>query len=261
MTSPTTSDVVAGLESLRTTAPPSVMVRTLIETGLADQYTTVVGPTGMNLFVAFNDTGVSAVVPAQDEATFLAIYETRVGTQAFPGELPPRLAAGIERTLRNGKLGTLPVDLTHLTEFQQAVLRKTAEIPPGELRTYGWVAREIDKPGAVRAVGSALNKNPVPVVIPCHRVGRSDGSIGDYAFGEAMKRDLLEHEGLDAGAVDAAAEAGIRFYGSDTTNVFCFPTCRHAGRITDRHRVTFRSQRQAEAAGYRPCKVCRPAAA
>ena len=261
MTKPTTSEVVTGLESLRTVAPPSVMAGTLIATGLADQYAAITGPTGITLYVAFNERGVSAVVPAPDEATFLATYQTRVGTQAFPGELPPRLASGIDRTLRTGKLGALTVDLTHLTEFQQAVLRKTAEIPPGELRTYGWVAREIDKPGAVRAVGSALNKNPVPVLIPCHRVGRSDGSIGDYAYGAKMKRDLLEHEGIDATAVDAAADAGVRFYGSDTTNVFCFPTCRHARRITDRHRVTFRSQRHAEASGYRPCKICRPAAA
>lgn len=259
MTIPTTSDVVAGLEALHTSAPPSIMTRTLIETGLADQYGQIAGPTGP-LFVAFNERGISAVVPAPDEETFLAIYQSRVGSNIFPGELPAKLAAGIERTLRTGKLGALPVDLTHLTEFQQAVLRKTAEIPPGELRTYGWVAREIDKPGAVRAVGSALNKNPVPVVIPCHRVGRSDGSIGDYAFGEAMKRDLLEHEGLDPSSVDSTAASGIRFFGSDTTNVFCFPSCRHARRITDRHQVAFRSERQATTAGYRPCKVCRPAA-
>ncbi len=261
MTNPTTSDVVTGLEALRTSAPSSILAHTLTATGLADRYATITGPTGIVLYVAHNERGVSAVVPAPDEASFLTIYETRVGARAFPGELPPRLAAGLERTLRTGRLGALPVDLTHLTEFQQAVLRKTAEIPPGELRTYGWVAREIDKPGAVRAVGSALNRNPVPVVIPCHRVGRSDGSIGDYAFGEEMKRDLLTHEGLDTTALDAGADAGIRFYGSDTTNVFCFPTCRHARRITDRHRVPFRSERQAEAAGYRPCKVCRPAAA
>jgi O-6-methylguanine DNA methyltransferase len=261
MTNPTTADVVAGLESLRTIAPSSIIARTLVETGLADQYAAITAPTGVTLYVAFNQRGVSAVVPASDEATFLAIYEARVGNRAFRGALPPRLASGIQRTLRSGKLGALPVDLTHLSEFQQAVLRKTAEIPPGELRTYGWVAREIDKPGAVRAVGSALNKNPVPVVIPCHRVGRSDGSVGDYAYGEEMKRELLEHEGLDTDAVDAVVDAGIRFYGSDTTNVFCFPTCRHAKRITDQHLVAFRSQRQAESAGYRPCKVCRPVAA
>lgn len=259
MTKPTTADVAAGLEQLRTSAPPIVMTRTLIATGLADQYDRVAGPTGP-LFVAFNERGVSAVVPAPDEAAFLAIYEARVGAYAYPGQLPAGLAAGIERTLRTGKLGTLRVDLSHLTEFQQAVLRKTAEIPPGEMRPYGWVAREIDKPGSVRAVGSALSKNPVPVLIPCHRVGRSDGTIGEYAFGTAMKRDLLEREGLDLTVVDAAADTGTRFLGSDSTNVFCLPTCRHARRITERHRVAFTSERQASAAGYRPCLVCRPAA-
>jgi len=70
---------------------------------------------------------------------------------------------------------------TSLTAFELAVLRATLEIPFGETRTYAWVARRIGKPRAVRAVGSALRKNPWPLIIPCHRVIRSDGSPGLYA--------------------------------------------------------------------------------
>jgi O-6-methylguanine DNA methyltransferase len=129
------------------------------------------------------------------------------------------------------------------------------------MRPYGWIAREIGRAGAVRAVGSALSKNPVPVLIPCHRVGRSDGTVGEYAFGEQMKRALLRAEGADPERLEALATHGVRFSGSDTTHIYCLPTCRHARRTTQRHRVHFASTRDATAAGYRPCKVCRPAAA
>jgi len=83
----------------------------------------------------------------------------------------------------------------HLTPFQWAVLRVVMTIPPGETRTYAWVARQIGRPGAVRAVGTALRKNPFPVIIPCHRVIKSDGSLGKYAGrDDGRKKALLEME-------------------------------------------------------------------
>jgi O-6-methylguanine DNA methyltransferase len=253
--------VGSALEQLRTTAPPTVLPRVLAATGLADRYTTITGPTGP-LYVAWSDQGVSAVAPATDDREFEDTYAARVGRSAVRDDaIPQRLANGILRTIESGKLGRLPVDLSELTPFQRQVLETTATIPRGELRSYGWVAREMGRPGAVRAVGSALNRNPVPVLIPCHRVGRSDGTVGEYAFGPEMKRELLRFEGLDPDALDDDAARGVRLVGSDTTHIFCVPTCRNARRITDAHRVEFRSESGAAGAGYRPCKVCRPAAA
>lgn len=82
-----------------------------------------------------------------------------------------------------------------LTPFQWAVLRVVMTIPLGETRSYAWVARQIGRPGAVRAVGTALRKNPFPVIIPCHRVIKSDGSLGKYAGGDdGRKQALLEME-------------------------------------------------------------------
>ena len=105
--------------------------------------------------------------------------------------------------------------------------------------------------GAVRAVGTALARNPVPIAIPCHRVVKSDGAIGNYAFGAAMKKSLLEHEGM--------SEFGkLRFVGSLTNDVFCYPTCRHARRINVANRVEFATSARAAAAGYRACSICRP---
>lgn len=69
-------------------------------------------------------------------------------------------------------------------------------IPEGKVTTYGDIAKALGHPGASRAIGRILNKNPNPIVVPCHRVVMSDGSIGGYAFGKARKKELLKKEGL-----------------------------------------------------------------
>jgi O-6-methylguanine DNA methyltransferase len=246
----TTDENLLSSLSLQEEPPESIEREVLIRTALADQYASTAGPVGP-LYVGFTPLGVSSVVPTSDESDFLAVHRSRVGRRAYPGSMPARLAGQLERTLETGRLGKLPVDLRQLTSFQRHVLEVTASIPPGEVRPYGWVAREMGNEGAVRAVGTALGRNPVPIAIPCHRVVRSDGAIGNYAFGSRMKRSLLEHEGM-------AEFDPMRFVGSDTTGVFCYPTCRHARRITRQHRVEFPNPARAESAGYRPCKVCRP---
>lgn len=87
----------------------------------------------------------------------------------------------------------LPLDL-RVTAFQQRVLAALQRIPYGETRSYGDIAAEIGNPKAARAVGQACNANPVPLVVPCHRVVRSDGSIEGYAYGTELKRHLLDIE-------------------------------------------------------------------
>lgn len=81
-----------------------------------------------------------------------------------------------------------------LTRFQQQVYRAICRIPKGQTRSYGWVARQIGKPAAARAVGNALNRNPFAPRVPCHRVVRSDGSLGGFAGGPEKKRRLLDAE-------------------------------------------------------------------
>ena len=246
----TRDDRLRSLLSIQESPPESIEREVLIRTALADQYTAMAGPVG-DIYVGFTSFGISSIVPTTDEHDFLEAHSRRVGRRAFPGAMPTRLIGQLERTLESGRLGKLPVDLRQLTEFQRMVLDVTATIPPGEVRPYGWVAREMGNDGAVRAVGSALGRNPIPIAIPCHRVVRSDGAIGNYAFGSSMKRSLLEHEGM-------TEFDGMPLVGSHTTGVFCYPTCRNARRITPQHRVEFPSPSRAEAAGYRSCKVCRP---
>jgi methylated-DNA-[protein]-cysteine S-methyltransferase len=83
-----------------------------------------------------------------------------------------------------------------LTTFQKKVLIAVTEIPEGKVRSYAWVARKAGYPGASRAVGQALKKNPYAPQVPCHRVVASDGSIGGYSRGVARKKKLLEKEGI-----------------------------------------------------------------
>ncbi|MEA2002973.1 MAG: methylated-DNA--[protein]-cysteine S-methyltransferase [Actinomycetota bacterium] len=245
------TEMLAGIEAPPETIMPSVLIRT----ALADEYTTIAGPLGL-IHVAFTTLGVTSIVPTPDEAEFLEVHQRTVGRPTYATDfIPKRLDAPLQRALKTARLGGLPVDLRQLTPFQREVLDVTATIPPGEVRPYGWVAREMGSAGAVRAVGSALGRNPVPIVIPCHRVVRSDGAVGNYAFGSSMKMALLEHEGMEP---ELFAPGSLRYVGSDTTRIFCYPTCRNARRITERHRVEFARPDQAEAKGYRACKVCRP---
>ena len=91
------------------------------------------------------------------------------------------------------------MDLDSCPPFQQAVLRATARIPRGQVRTYGQLAAQLGKPGAARAVGNALAANPFPLVIPCHRVVRAGGRLGGFGGGSALKRALLAREGVAIG--------------------------------------------------------------
>jgi methylated-DNA-[protein]-cysteine S-methyltransferase len=87
-------------------------------------------------------------------------------------------------------------DLQSGTRFQKAVWQKLAELPPGQLITYGALAREIKRPKAFRAVGQAVGANPLPIIIPCHRVISSSGDLGGYTGGVALKKKLLRIEGI-----------------------------------------------------------------
>jgi len=91
---------------------------------------------------------------------------------------------------------TTPVDLFVLTPFQQKVLKVTQSIEFGTVRSYREIAVEIGCPSAFRAVGSALGRNPVPIVIPCHRVIRTDGTLGGFSGGLEIKRYLLRLENI-----------------------------------------------------------------
>lgn len=252
-------EMVEAMRAMPEPAPPGLEPDVLAKVGLIDSWTEIEGPIGP-LFVAWGADGITAAEPAGDGLGFEMEYETRIGRslRRLP-ELPPAMAERVVRLFAGERTTKPDVDLAVLTEFEEAVLRKTLEIPYGETRPYSWVAREIGRPRAVRAVGTALAHNPVTFVIPCHRVVRADGRIGEYgAGGPEAKRRVLGAEGIDADEMEALATSGIRFTGSDTTNIYCYPSCRHARRTMPVHTVRFRSEADALEAGYRACLHCRP---
>ncbi len=107
------------------------------------------------------------------------------------GDLADRLG----RYLRGEKVDFCDkLDLADATDFERSVWKVVQEIPRGQTRSYGWIARQVGLTKAARAVGNAVGKNPVPVVIPCHRVIRSDGTLGGFGGGIGMKEFLLRLE-------------------------------------------------------------------
>ncbi len=256
------SGLEATLPGLRVAAPPSLAARTLVAVGLADEYTILTTPIGP-VYIAWNGRGLSAVDVAPSGTAFEARFRELTGRPVRRADDPPaRLGRSIAQRLAGDRRAQIPLDVRGRSEFERAVWAKALEIPRGEVRPYSWVAAEIGRPRAVRAVGSALGRNPVPLVVPCHRVVRSDGTIGEYGLGgPANKRRLLEVEGVDVKALGQLGSEGIRYIGSDTTRIFCLPTCHSARRIGPRHRVPFRSAAEGVAAGYRACRECRPASA
>ncbi len=93
-------------------------------------------------------------------------------------------------------LREIPLDLADSTDFERRVYEATRRIPFGKVATYGQIAKAIGTPKGQRAVGQALGRNPVAIVIPCHRVIASDGGIGGFTGGLSWKRKLLRHEGV-----------------------------------------------------------------
>src|ERR1700704_1257080 len=239
-------------------APAGFADRLMAHVGMADSYApfeTVLG----TVYVAWNRLGVSAASRAASAAEFEDWFRKDVGRRLVAAAPPPDLAEKIKDEL-SGKR-RMRFDLRGLTPFEQDVLRKTREIPRGEVRPYGWGAREIGRPAAVRAVGTALANNPIPYFIPCHRVVRTDGHIGNYGGGgPEAKKAILTMEGVRLSRLQEMARSGYRYQGVRTTKIFCFPTCYTGRHALEKNIVWLHDEASARAAGVRPCKVCRPAA-
>ena len=156
---------------------------------MGDAYGVVDGPIGPT-WVAHNDHGVAFTFLTDDEQEFTARHRDRLPRRLrrapVPDEIAPAIAASDGSALR--------VDLRHVAPFQRDVLEAIRSVRPGQTRSYGWVAQQIGRPAAVRAVGTALARNPIPIVIPCHRIVRGDGDVGSYLFGADRKRLLLQIE-------------------------------------------------------------------
>ena len=250
------STLAEQVKSLFTTAPPRSC-----RDAICDSYEQIREGKDV-VWVGFSDEGLRLIHRGGSFEEFASAYTKRycrtLKASTLPDALRKQVLAGLE-----GEGVTKPrVDWSdELSDIERDVLELLPKIPRGEVRTYEWVARQIGRPRAVRAVGNILAHNAVPIVVPCHRVVPASGGTGNYAFGPEMKRELLRREGVDVDGLDELARKRVRFIGSRTTKIVCFPTCRDARRIRDENRVPFHGAEEAIDEGFRPCRRCQPFAA
>jgi len=153
-----------------------------------------------NVWIAITKKGIVAIDFDMEKNEFINQTEELTGGHAIPqNEEVEQAAVQLNRYLQ-GNIGEilLPIDMSNVSEFQKEVLEIVAKVPHGQVVTYGDIARMIGKPGASQAVGQALRWNPVPIVVPCHRVLSADGTLGGYGgrMGSERKIELLKLEGV-----------------------------------------------------------------
>jgi O-6-methylguanine DNA methyltransferase len=161
-----------------------------------DSITTVESPIG-RLYVAFRHSGITAVAldRGEGEEAVYAKLQRRLGRGLIPSQTPEWVSNTVTSFFRTHQPDLEKVDISDLSPFDQSALRAAATIPPGEVRSYSWIAESIGQPSAARAVGRAMARNPVLLLYPCHRVVDANGALHQYAYGVELKARLLELEG------------------------------------------------------------------
>ncbi len=198
--------ILSSLDAIYASGPPPELtsqalkrLRQILPTGNPIYFQSLKDTPLGDLFVAVGERGLMAVDFGVPQSDFVAHVTEKTGAPPVQSEAHTQEAvAQIQDYLDGGREQfDLPVDLEALTEFQRVVLDATAQIPRGQVTSYGEIARRIGRPQAARAVGQALGKNPVPIVIPCHRVIAGDGRLGGYSGGGGLqsKTHLLRLEG------------------------------------------------------------------
>lgn len=154
------------------------------------------------------------VLPGPDEVSLAGRLAIPSGGTP-PAAMPPASVAAIIRQIQEHLEGRLqdfsgvPLDLDRVTPFRRTVYEAARHVPSGQVITYGELARRIGRPVGARAVGGALGKNPVAILVPCHRIVGADGSLTGFSApgGTGLKQRLLEIEGTPPGAAGKNARS------------------------------------------------------
>jgi methylated-DNA-[protein]-cysteine S-methyltransferase len=203
------------LTCLPIVAPPQSLVPKILDHIKAtvkilppDSLARVDSPLGA-LFVAYRHTGITAVAleSGEGEEAVVARLQRRLGRGLVPSAAVPQwVSETLAAFFREHRTDLAKVDISELTPFEQSALKAAASIPPGEVRSYGWIAETIGQPSAARAVGRAMARNPVLFLYPCHRVVDANGQLNQYACGGVeLKARVLELEGYHAKVPATAA--------------------------------------------------------
>ncbi len=251
-------------------APAAARGRARLEARLAELrrrtlfYRVFASPLGP-ILIARSEEGVACIEYLSPDGDFASSRLSRApGVEALEdgaevtalyGELLEYVTGGRHR------LGW-PLDLRLArSEFHRAVLGATARIPYGAVRSYAGIAREVGKPAATRAVAQALRWNPLPIVVPCHRVVGLSGALTGYAGDKlALKQRLLAVEGVPAMKIghDFRIPRDAMYVRSPGADAYCLPTCTCLAAEPPQARVLFGSREHAAEAGLGPCSDCRP---
>jgi len=161
-------------------------------------FTSYMSPLG-KILVASSERGVCKIAFSTDEDKFVHDVSSKFHGNVIRDDARLHSVLELLDSYFRGKPIRSHVDLDlRGTDFQRRVWSKVSKIPYGKTLTYKEIAYALKRPKASRAVGNAVGSNPVPLIIPCHRVVRSDGSLGGYAYGTSLKRKLLEMERIQA---------------------------------------------------------------
>jgi O-6-methylguanine DNA methyltransferase len=171
-----------------------------------------------------------------------------------------RIGAEIERHLAGDweAIAHRRIDLSlAASAFQRRALTRLRDVPPGSVVTYQGLAAAIGAPSGQRAIGSTMASNPLAIYVPCHRVIKSDGKIGNYGGGVERKLKLLRAEGFEVDRNDRVGPHVV--YGHWQSRIFCRPSCSAVRRAGRKEWIIFTDSVHAREEGMRPCKRCHPA--
>jgi len=243
------------------------LARAELESRLADIRSRMVtygiypSPLG-RILIARSELGVSMVRYIDSDASARSHIARLAGDEVVED------AAAIEPVYRElldylnarGTRLSWPLDLRWAkTEFQRRVLAVTTELPYGAVASYGGIAKRIGAPGSVRAVAQALRHNPLPIVIPCHRVIGSTGDLTGYAGTRiGLKEQLLTLEGVPVSGDAHRIDRNNMYVWIAPDKEYCVPSCGALSEMPLAQLTLFGSRRHAEAMGLSPCTSCRP---
>ncbi len=173
-----------------------------------DRVAKVDSPVGA-LYVAFRSTGITAVALDRGEGDERALdnISRRLRRSVVAAQAPGWVSDTVTSFFRTHQSNYERVDISDLSPFEQSALRAAAQIPPGEVRSYGWIAAQIGSPHAASAVGRVIARNPIRMLYPCHRVVDASGHPHTYGYSLAVKARILELEGYAGDTALKAHEA------------------------------------------------------
>ncbi|MGD0118515.1 MAG: methylated-DNA--[protein]-cysteine S-methyltransferase [Candidatus Binatus sp.] len=211
------------------------------------------------LLVAESDRGIAAIHFLWTDGAERTLALLRKKFDLIENEPSARrIEAEIERVFE-GDFGAMdhPLDLSLVeSDFKRRAYTSLRKVPPGAVITYHQLAATIGQPDAQRAVGTTMATNPIPIFVPCHRVIRSDGTIGNYGGGVDNKIKLLRAEGFEVGRDLRLPRLAVM--GHRRTGIYCRPDC-SAGMRADPSRVLiYADSKCARHEGLRACKLCKP---